>query len=165
MLEEKDKRIVRALADGIPLVPQPYAELSKKAGVTEEEFLARLRKLKATGVLRRVGAVLQHRKAGFVANALCVWQIPRERVDEIGNAVKCEPFVSHCYLRETTSEWPYNFYVMLHGKDRKQCEELAKRIEAENHIGDCRMYYSVREWKKTAMRYFCESSEEKSETN
>ena len=160
MLEEKDRRIVRALADGIPFVPRPYAVLAEKAGMEEAEFLSRLKQLKARGVLRRVGAVLQHRRAGFAANALCIWSVPAERLDEVGTAVSGEPSVSHCYSRETAPGWPYNFYVMIHAKTREDCEKAADRISSENNLGERKTFYSVREWKKAAMRYFCEKTEE-----
>ena len=159
MLEEKDQQIVRALADGIPLVPRPYAALAEKAGMEEEEFLSRLTKLKEQGALRRVGAVLQHRRAGFAANALCIWSVPEERLDEVGAAVSREPSVSHCYSRETVPEWPYNFYAMLHAQSREACEKIADRISTENDLGERKTFYSVREWKKAAMRYFCENQE------
>ena len=160
MLEEKDQQIVRVLADGIPFVPRPYAALADKAGMEEEEFLSRMKNLKERGILRRVGAVLQHRRAGFAANALCVWNLPEERLDEIGAAVSKEPSVSHCYSRETAPGWSYNFYAMLHAQSREGCEEIANRISAENDLGERQTFYSVREWKKAAMRYFCENLEE-----
>jgi DNA-binding Lrp family transcriptional regulator len=159
MLEEKDQQIVRALADGIPLVPRPYAALAEKAGMEEEEFLCRLKKLKEKGTLRRVGAVLQHRRAGFSANALCIWGVPEERLDEVGAVVSREPSVSHCYSRETSPDWPYNFYAMIHAHNREDCEKIADRISTENDLGGRKTFYSVREWKKAAMRYFCENQE------
>lgn len=157
MLKEKDQRIIRVLADGIPIVSHPYAELASRVGMGEDEFLSRLNKLKDQGVLRRIGAVLQHRKAGYSANAICVWQIPDNRLDEVGAAVSREKAVSHCYSREPAPDWPYNFYVMIHAFDRESCEEIANRITTENRLGERQTFYSVREWKKAAMRYFCEN--------
>lgn len=159
MLEEKDQRIIRVLADGIPIVSHPYALLADKAGMTEEEVLSRLKTLKKQGLLRRVGAVLQHRKAGFSANALCVWYVAESRLDAVGAAISRETAVSHCYSREPATDWPYNFYVMIHARDRNACEEIADRIETENQLGDRKMFYSIREWKKVAMKYFYEDSE------
>mgnify|MGYP002626516295 CR=1 FL=1 len=156
-MEEKDWRIVRALADGIPITYCPYAVLAKKAGMREEEFLARLRELKKRRILRRVGAVLQHRRAGFLANALCVWSVPKERLDEVGTVVSREEAVSHCYLRAPIAGWPYNFYVMLHAHDRETCEKLADRIAQECNLGERKTFYSVREWKKASMRYLGEN--------
>ena len=156
MLEDRDRRIICALADGIPIVSHPYAVLAEKAGMAEDEFLSRLIILKEQGILRRVGAVLQHRKAGFSANALCVWQVAENRLDKVGTAISRETAVSHCYSRELATDWPYNFYVMIHAHDRNACEEIADRIAAENQLGERKTFYSVREWKKAAMRYFCE---------
>lgn len=160
MIEEQDRRIVCALADGISIVPHPYAVLAAKAGMGEQEFLSRLQALKDRGVLRRIGAVLQHRKAGFSANALCAWQIGHERLDAAGEAVSRETAVSHCYVREPAPGWPYNFFAMIHAKDREECEKIADRISCENRLGERKTFYSVREWKKTAMRYFCKSDED-----
>ena len=159
LLEEKDQRIVRVLADGIPFVTRPYAALAERTGMTEDEFLSRLKKLKERGILRRVGAVLQHRRAGFAANALCIWYVPDNRLDKVGAAVSREPAVSHCYTRETAPEWPYNFYAMIHAHSREVCEKIADRISTENDLGERKTFYSVREWKKVAMRYFCENQE------
>ena len=159
MLEEKDQQIVRALADGIPFVPRPYIALAERVGMVEDEFLSRLKKLKEQGIMRRVGVVLQHRRAGFAANALCVWSVPEERLDEVGAAVSRESSVSHCYSRETAPGWPYNFYAMIHAQNREACEKNADRISTENNLGERKTFYSVREWKKAAMRYFCENQE------
>lgn len=153
MMEEKDWRIVRALSDGIPITYCPYAVLAKKAGMGEEELISRLRELKARGILRRVGAVLQHRRAGFAANALCAWTVSKERLDEVGAVASREEAVSHCYSRAPVAGWPYNFYVMLHAHDRSQCEEIADRIARDCNLGERRTFYSVREWKKASMRY------------
>ena len=153
MIEEKDWRIVCALADGIPITYRPYAALAKKAGMGEEEFLSRLEELKKQGILRRVGAVLQHRQAGFSANALCAWIVPKERLDEVGTAISREEAVSHCYSRAPIPKWPYNFYVMLHARDRKTCEEIADRIARDCNLGERKTFYSVREWKKESMKY------------
>ena len=84
MLDETDKAIVRALQNDIPLVARPYAALAETVGLPEETFLRRLKKLKEDGKLRRIGVVLQHRQAGFTANALCAWSVPAAPADEIG---------------------------------------------------------------------------------
>ena len=99
-------------------------------------------------------AVLQHRHAGYTANALCVWQVPEEKLDGLGRTISGEPAVSHCYTRTAAEGWPYNFYVMIHAHDRERCEEIAERIECEHHLSERRMFYSVKEWKKASMKYF-----------
>ncbi|MBQ7514858.1 MAG: AsnC family transcriptional regulator [Schwartzia sp.] len=154
MIDETDRQVIRALQGDIPLVPCPYAALAETIGLSEAEFLDRMRRLKETGCLRRVGAVLQHRRAGFRANALCAWEVPAERVDDVGAAVSKEPAVSHCYDRETAPGWPFNFYAMLHAASHDECESIAARLASENHLAAPRMFYSVKEWKKASMKYY-----------
>ena len=154
MVDAIDKKIIRTLQQGIPMTAEPFREMALEVGVSTEEFLKRLQVLKEEGILRRLGAVLQHRHAGYKANALCVWQVPEEQLEEAGRAISEENAVSHCYTRTTTDEWPYNFYTMIHAHDRAQCEEIAERIERENHFSHRRMFYSVKEWKKASMKYF-----------
>lgn len=156
MLDETDKAIVRALQNDIPLVARPYAALAEAVGLPEETFLRRLKKLKEDGKLRRIGVVLQHRQAGFTANALCAWSVPAAMVDEIGAAVSREAAVSHCYTRTPAPEFPYNFYVMIHATSREACDAIAERITAEHGLKDRQIFYSVREWKKVSMKYFVE---------
>jgi len=159
MLSEAEKRVIRALQEEIPLTPEPYKALAKKAGLSIDEFLAIAQSLKAEGKLRRIGAILQHRRAGFMANGLCTWAVPAERLDELGQAISAEPAVSHCYCRKPAAGWPYNFYVMLHARTRSECEALAARLSLKNGLGSYRMLYSVREWKKASMKYFVEEQE------
>lgn len=156
MLDETDKAVIRALQNDIPLVAKPYAAMAASIGMTESFFLQRLKKLKEEGKLRRIGVVLQHRQAGFTANALCVWQVPEPMIDIVGAAVSQEPAVSHCYKRATVPGFPYNFYVMLHATSHEACEAIAERIAAANGLGERQMFYSVREWKKVSMKYFVE---------
>lgn len=156
MLDEVDKKVVRAIQEDFPLVPGPYGVMAASAGISEEEFLIRVNRLKAGGQIRRMGAVLQHHRAGFTANVLCAWQVPAEQLDAIGTAMSREPAISHCYSRRTAPGWPYNLYTMIHAQSRAECDAIAARLSAEHHITERRMLYSVREWKKSAMKYFCE---------
>lgn len=154
MVDAIDKKIIHVLQNGIPVVAEPFAALAKEVGIPTEDFLARLRRLKEEGILRRMGAVLQHRHAGFKANVLCIWKVPEEWLDEVGKIISAESFVSHCYTRSTTPEWPYNLYTMIHGHTKEQCDEIAERIASENNLTERKMLYTVREWKKASMRYF-----------
>ena len=156
MMSEMDKRVIQVLQGDIPLARCPYALLAAKAGMEEDAFLERVRALKDSGCLRRIGAVLQHRRVGFTANALCVWEVPAARLDEVGAAVSKEAAVSHCYERQAAPGWPYNFYAMLHATSREECDATARRLAAENGLGEAKMFYSVKEWKKASMKYFTE---------
>ena len=84
------------------------------------------------------------------------WQVPPEELDAVGLAMSQEPSISHCYSRHTAPGWPYNLYTMIHAQSREECEAVAARLGAEHGLAERRMLYSVREWKKSAMKYFCE---------
>lgn len=151
-----DRSIVRAMQGDFPLVKEPYREIARTVGISVEELLARLLVLKETGAIRKMGAVLKHRAAGFSANALCVWEVPVERMEEVAREMSKEPAVSHCYDRTTKPGWPYNVYTMIHGRSREACEAVADHLAKQTGITSRKMLYSVKEWKKASMQYFCE---------
>ena len=155
-MDELDKRIVRAMQDDFPLVAEPYKALAEQLDIAEELLLQRVASLKADGRIRKMGAVLQHREVGYGANALCVWEVPAEALDDVAVSMSKHPYVSHCYDRNVQPDWPYNLYTMIHAHSREECEALAEELGRENGLHNKVMLFSVREWKKTTMRYFCE---------
>ncbi len=157
MLDALDKRIVSLLQEDLPLTPSPFDTLARALGISEETLLKRLENLQAEGALRRIGAVLHHRKSGVAANAMVVWQLPEEAVEAAGRRLAQESDISHCYRRESDDpEWPYTLFTMLHGVSEAACEAridaLAKEIGALGY----EVLYSTRELKKASMRYFTE---------
>ena len=155
-LSALDKNVIRALQGDFPLVPEPYKERAARAGVTEDVFLARVRELSEKKMIRKMGAVLRHREIGFAANALCAWEVPADRLDDVAKSMAASPSISHCYDRNTAPGWPYNLYTMIHGHSRAECESIADQLGKENHIENRVMLYSKKEWKKTSMKYFSE---------
>lgn len=153
-ITELDKKIVRAMQDELPLVAEPFKLIAEEIDSTEEEVLERLELMRSTGVLRKMGAVLKHREVGFAANALCVWVVPEERLDEVAETMCRHMAVTHCYDRNVMPDWPYNFYTMIHGTSREECEEIAKKLAEETGIHQWQLLYTGREWKKTSMSYF-----------
>ena len=156
-LNAVDKAVVRALQGDFPLVAEPYRLLAESVGLTEEEFLARVKTMAAEKKIRKMGAVLRHRQGG----ALCVWIVPPERLDEVALDMSRHAAVSHCYDRTTTKEWPYNLYTMIHAKSREECERIADELGQRNKIAEKMMLFSTKEWKKTGMKYFCEENNDK----
>ena len=155
-MDELDKKIVRAMQEDFPLVREPYKEIAREIGISEELLLERLKAFRQDGRIRKMGAVLQHRTAGFAANVLCAWEVPAERMDEIAAAMSRHPAVSHCYDRNVEPGWPYNLYTMIHGHSRPECEAIAQELGDACGVSKRTMLYSVKEWRKTSMKYFCE---------
>lgn len=161
MLTELDKAIIRELQGDLPLVPKPYAAVAAKLNIDEDLLLDKIRWMKERGMIRRLGAAIRHREAGFTANAMVVWQVREEDAEEIGRKLASYPEVTHCYQRPEFPGWPYNLYTMIHGQSREECEELAKRLSEKIGINDYRMLYSTKELKKSSMRYYMEELQDK----
>lgn len=154
MLSDKDKEIIKVLQEDFPLCEEPYKILAAKVGISEEEFLQRVQKLVDEKKIRKMGAVLRHREAGFKANALCAWNVPTEKLDDVAKIMTANPAVSHCYDRTTAPNWNYNLYTMIHAKSREECENIISELSAQTGIKDFQIMYSKKEWKKTGMKYF-----------
>jgi DNA-binding Lrp family transcriptional regulator len=125
MLTAEEKRLVARIAPGLPLVPRPYAEL----GLPEETVLATLGRWLALGIVRRIGAVLRHRRLGYEANAMVVWNVPDAEAGAAGRRLAADPAVTLCYRRARAApDWPYNLYCMVHGRERSRVLFEVKRI-------------------------------------
>ena len=155
-LNELDKKIIKVLQEDFPLCEEPYKILAERVGITEEEFLRRVKNFVEDKKIRKVGAVLRHREAGFKANALCAWEVPAEKIDDIAKIFSSHSAVSHCYDRTTAPNWNYNLYTMIHAKSREELEKIVLELSATTGIENFQIMYSKKEWKKTGMKYFCE---------
>jgi DNA-binding Lrp family transcriptional regulator len=144
------KNILAKLPSQFPLVDRPYKEMAEAAGASEEELIGVLKSMKVSGVLRRVAAVLAHRKVAYSHNAMVVWNVDEKDVEKIGMVMASFPEVSHCYERDTGGYWEYNFYTMVHGKRYDECIKSVERIADKTGIKDYRIYFSKREFKKTS---------------
>ena len=153
-LSEDDKVAIRALQEDVPLTPRPFDLWARQAGLSCEELLERAYDLQRRRIMRRFSAVLYHRKAGFRANAMGVWKVPPERIDEVGNMFAQYQAVSHCYQRPVYEDWPYALFSMVHGRTEEECESVLGAMAAESGLTEWASLYSTREYKKTRVRYF-----------
>jgi len=156
MLDTLDKKIIAIMQEDFPLVAEPYREIADRLSISEEELLIRLDNYRQSGKIRKIGAVLRHREVGYAANALCAWIVPEERIQEVGVMFAKVAVVTHCYARVTQPGWPYNFYTMLHGNTREQCNDLASQLAKQAGLEEYIMLFSTKEWKKNSMQYFKE---------
>lgn len=136
-LTAADRRLVTAIQHGLPLVSRPYAELGRQCGLSEEEVIHRLAALLADGTIKRLGVVVRHRELGYRANAMVVWDIPDERVSELGHCIGRFDFVTLCYRRpRRLPAWPYNLFCMIHGQDRDAVLKRVHQIEQHCNLAD-----------------------------
>jgi len=150
-----DLALIRSTQGGLPLVAAPYAAIGDALGIREDEVIARLAAMQASGTLRRIAAVPNHYALGWRANGMTVWDVDDTRVDALGEQVGALPFVSHCYRRPRhLPAWPYNLFAMVHARTREDAQPLVARIAAVLG-GACRAHdvlWSTRILKKTGLR-------------
>ncbi|MDY6978611.1 MAG: AsnC family protein [Pseudomonadota bacterium] len=126
-LDKVDDALIRTIENGLPLCSRPYAQIADQLGIEEQQVLARLAALQQQGVIKRMGVVVRHRELGYRANAMLVWDVPDERVSELGRCLSQYDFITLCYRRpRVLPDWPYNLFCMIHGKSR---EEVLERID------------------------------------
>jgi DNA-binding Lrp family transcriptional regulator len=151
-----DRALLAAIAEGLPLVPRPYAALGTELGLGENEVLARLRALLAGGVISRMGVIVRHHELGWRANAMTVWDVPDARVPEAGSRLRVLPFITLCYRRpRRPPAWPYNLFCMIHGRDRATVLEQVEEATRVANLGDLPrdVLFSLRRFKQRGARY------------
>ena len=157
----RDKEFIRELQKDIELVFEPFNAPAERLKVGVEQLLAKAREYEEQGIMRRFAAILRHRDAGFVANGMIVWNVPEDRVDEVGYKVASYPQVSHCYKRPTYPDWKYNLFSMVHARSKEACINIAKAIADDIKVYDYAILFSLREFKKERVKYYEQAIEMK----
>jgi DNA-binding Lrp family transcriptional regulator len=156
-LSEEDIATVRATQGPMPVISEPYAPAAQRLGVPTATVLERLESLRDRGGLRRVAAILYHRRAGFSANGMGVWAVPEDAILETGKRMAAFRGISHCYQRPTYPDWPYSVFTMAHGRSKEECDAILDSIAAATGITDRATLYSSTEFKKVRMLYFTDA--------
>ena len=150
-----DRKIVELTQEGLPLTPQPYHAIADQIGIPVSVVKQRMQNMLDSGVIRRIGAVPNHYKLGYTANGMSVWDVPDHMVTDIGQIIGQLAFVSHCYRRPRhLPDWPYNIFVMVHGRSREEVQEKVDQIAATLGPYDRghTVLYSTAILKKTGLR-------------
>jgi siroheme decarboxylase len=154
--DEDDIATIKALQGPMKAVERPYDEAAGELGISTDELLERLRGMVDRKILRRVAAILYHRRAGFSANGMGVWKVPEDKIMEVGGRMASFRGVSHCYQRPTYEDWPYSVFTMAHGRSKEECDAVLDAIAKDCDIdADGRAtLYSSTEYKKIRLHYF-----------
>ncbi len=158
-LSDLDVAVIRATQGPMEVAPEPFAPAAAELGITERELLDHLESMRERRALRRVAAILFHRRAGFSANGMGVWRVPEERILELGPRMASFRGISHCYQRPTYADWPYSVFTMAHGRSKDECDAILDSIAEDTGIEDRRTLYSSTEFKKCRLRYFTDEHE------
>ncbi|MRI58408.1 MAG: Lrp/AsnC family transcriptional regulator [Epsilonproteobacteria bacterium] len=153
-LEPLHYKLILALQEDIEAVEKPFERVVEELGIDYETLEKEAKRLQDGGYMRRFASILYHRKAGFSANAMVVWDVDESRAEEIGEKVAQFRAVSHCYLRPTFQNWPYSLFSMIHGRSKEEVQEVVEEIAKEIEPKEYRYLYSTREFKKQRIKYF-----------
>ena len=153
MLNKIQREILRFLQADLPLKSSPYAALARRLDVNERRIVKEIRALKKAGYIRRLGGLLNHHKIGLKQNCMCVWRAAPAAVNRIAKIAVKQPQISHCYLRKTDKNWPYNFYTMIHGRSKTECAEVVKRISGKSGVEEYKMLFTQKQFKKKSPKY------------
>lgn len=150
-IDEKDRRILELVQGDLPSGTRPFDALAGRLGMETGEFITRLNSLRERGIIRSVKAILRHRHAGFSSGAMVVWAVPERDIEEVGKRIASRPEVSHCYERPGIGR--YSLFSMIHGKAESEVRRVIEEIAEDACISDYRVYWSLRELKKSSMNY------------
>jgi DNA-binding Lrp family transcriptional regulator len=153
-LSDLDLDVIRATQGPMEATSQPFATASAELDMPVTQLLEHLEGMRERRALRRVAAILFHRRAGFSANGMGVWKVPEDRILELGPRMSSYRGISHCYQRPTYPDWPYSVFTMAHGRSKDECDAILDSIAADTGIEERRTLYSSTEFKKIRLRYF-----------
>lgn len=156
VLDEIDRKIIHATQSGLPLVSRPYDDIAERLGLNASEVISRMNAMQQQGIIRRIAAVPNHYALGYKGNGMTVWNVPDDKISELGQQVGNLSFVSHCYHRPRfLPDWPYNLFAMVHAHNREEAMKLVEDIA--NLLGDNDrghdVLFSKCILKKTGMRF------------
>ncbi len=152
--DELDIAVIRATQGDLPVLPEPYAPAAQRLGMSVQALLEHMRAMQERGLLRRVAAILYHRRAGFSANGMGVWKVPEQRIADLGPRMAAFRGISHCYQRPTYADWPYSVFTMAHGRSKEECDAILEAIAEQTGIHERATLYSSTEFKKVRLLYF-----------
>jgi DNA-binding Lrp family transcriptional regulator len=158
-LSDLDMAVIRATQGPMQVAPEPYAEPASELGISQRALLDHLETMRERKALRRVAAILFHRRAGFSANGMGVWKVPEERIMELAPRMAAFRGISHCYQRPTYPDWPYSVFTMAHGRSKEECDAILDSIAEFSGIEERRTLYSSTEFKKVRLLYFTDAHE------
>jgi len=155
-MDKINRELIKELQANIPFEENPYEELGKKLGISEDDVIERLQFMKDSKRLKRISAVLRHQKSGYLYNAMVVFKTDAIMTETLGTELALSYLSSHCYERQSYEKWPYNLYAMLHSRNEYEIETFIEEMVKKYGILEYQILRSVRELKKTSMTYFSE---------
>jgi DNA-binding Lrp family transcriptional regulator len=153
-MEKLDRDIIKFIQDDLPLSRSPYRSWAEAQGISQEEIVVRIQTMLKKGIIRRMGAVLRHQKAGYAVNAMVAWKVEESSADKVGEIMAAYKEISHCYWREVPPSFNYPLFTMIHARSEEELQNIIDRIVEETGIDEFEVLKSIKELKKSSMRYY-----------
>jgi len=156
VLSEQDRRLIVEIQGGLPLSSRPFAVVGERIGLCEQAVIERVSAMQESGIIKRLGIVVRHHELGYTSNAMVVWDVPDERLDEIGNILGAQECVTLCYQRtRRLPDWPYNLFCMIHGKERDRVSAYIDTLVEDQGLHDIprKVLFSGRRFKQRGAKY------------
>jgi len=157
-IDDFDISVIQAAQGPMAVRPDAYAPAAERLGISQGRLIEHLEGMVDRKLLRRVAAILFHRRAGFSANGMGVWKVPEDQIPTVGPRMAAVRGVSHCYRRPTYPDWPYSVFTMAHGRSKEECDAVLDGVAQVCGLEgeDRATLYSSTEYKKVRLRYFTE---------
>lgn len=128
-MDQRDKELLNEIQAGFPVEPHPYRVLGERLSMDEEEVIARISKLRQTGIIRRLGASIDSRRVGFVSTLLAA-KVPEEKFVTVVKIINACPGVTHNYERRHE----YNVWFTLIASSLEEKERIIGRLREETGV-------------------------------
>ncbi len=153
-METKLRELLKELQNGFKLESRPFKRIANQLNWTEEEVLEQLKLSLESGLIRRIGVAVRPEKVGHFSNALVAWQVPEDRIEQVGEGMAELREISHCYERECPEGWNLNLFTMIHAKSSEELNGIIDDLKTKYELENYKIYKTEKELKKTSMRYF-----------
>lgn len=121
--DDLDRRLLNDYQRNFPLVARPFRAIGTDLGAEEDEVIARMRLLAASGLVGRIGAMIRPNAVG--ASTLAALAVPEDRLEAVADIISAQPEVNHNYEREHR----LNLWFVVTAEDRESVRRVIKRIE------------------------------------
>jgi len=153
-LDSRTISLVRITQEDLPRIPRPFDRWGEPLGMSGQEIIAWLKEGLKDGFIRRFAGLVRHVKAGFRGNVMVAWQVPADRLEEIGCSLAREKKITHCYERQTYPDWPYNLYTMIHARNEEEALDYVKELAARHKPQSFLPLRTLKEFKKVRLKLF-----------
>lgn len=137
-----DKKLLNILQKDFPLEEEPFRAIGERCGISEEETLSRVQKLKDRGIVRRIGAVFDGRKLGRVST-LCAARVPEDKINAFVEMVNANKGVTHNYRRNHD----YNIWFTVSAPSAEELEVFLRDVRDKTGVTDILDMRAVRIFK------------------